>query len=67
MEDLDRLYKIIREEIGKIDVLFANAGGGELAALGEITEEHFDRTMDDQRNVVHCGEGPLIWCPGRLA
>src|SRR5205814_5468252 len=27
----------------KIDVLFANAGAGEYAALGEITEEHFDK------------------------
>jgi NAD(P)-dependent dehydrogenase (short-subunit alcohol dehydrogenase family) len=27
-------------------VLFANAGGGSLAPLGEITEEQFDRTFD---------------------
>jgi NAD(P)-dependent dehydrogenase (short-subunit alcohol dehydrogenase family) len=45
MEDLDRLYSVIREEVGRIDVLFANAGGGEFAALGEITEDHFDRTF----------------------
>jgi NAD(P)-dependent dehydrogenase (short-subunit alcohol dehydrogenase family) len=45
MADLDRLYATIAEEVGVIDILFANAGGGEFAALGEITEEHFDRTF----------------------
>ena len=41
--DLDRLYARIRETSGRLDVLFANAGGGSLAPLGEITEDHFDR------------------------
>jgi NAD(P)-dependent dehydrogenase (short-subunit alcohol dehydrogenase family) len=45
LADLDRLFAIVKEEAGTIDVLFANAGGGELAALGEITEEHFDKTF----------------------
>ncbi|WP_428662045.1 SDR family NAD(P)-dependent oxidoreductase [Reyranella sp.] len=40
--DLDRLFAIVREEAGTIDILFANAGGGTLAPLGSITEEHFD-------------------------
>ena len=40
--DLDRLYATIREQKGRLDVLFANAGGGQVAALGEITEAHFD-------------------------
>ena len=31
---------------GKIDVLFASAGFGEFAKLGEITEQHFDKTFD---------------------
>ncbi|MBN6150484.1 SDR family oxidoreductase [Xanthomonas sp. AmX2] len=42
LADLDRLFAIVKDEAGTIDVLFANAGGGEFAALGEITEEHFD-------------------------
>jgi NAD(P)-dependent dehydrogenase (short-subunit alcohol dehydrogenase family) len=33
----------VKREKGKIDILFANAGKGEAAVLGEITEEHFDR------------------------
>jgi NAD(P)-dependent dehydrogenase (short-subunit alcohol dehydrogenase family) len=43
LADLDRLYEVVREEAGQIDVLFANAGGGDFMPLGEITEEHFDR------------------------
>lgn len=46
LEDLDRLYEIVKEKKGKIDILFANAGGGEFLKLGEITEEHFDRTFN---------------------
>ena len=46
LTDLDHLFEVVRDEAGRIDVLFANAGGGEFAALGEITEEHFDRAFD---------------------
>lgn len=46
LADLDRLYEVVRDEAGKIDVLFANAGGGEFAALDQITEDHYDRTFD---------------------
>jgi len=45
LADLDHLFAVVRDEAGKIDVLFANAGGGEFVALGSITEEHFDRTF----------------------
>ena len=46
MADLDRLYEVVREEAGRIDVLFANAGGGELMPLEHITEEHYDKTFN---------------------
>ncbi|MER9121145.1 MULTISPECIES: SDR family oxidoreductase [unclassified Mesorhizobium] len=45
LADLDRLFEIVKDEAGAIDILFANAGGGEFSALGAITEEHFDRTF----------------------
>jgi NAD(P)-dependent dehydrogenase (short-subunit alcohol dehydrogenase family) len=45
MVDIDRLYENIRQEHAHIDVVFANAGGGEFASLGAITEEHFDSTF----------------------
>jgi NAD(P)-dependent dehydrogenase (short-subunit alcohol dehydrogenase family) len=43
--DLDRLYATVKEQKGHIDILFANAGVGELVPLGEITEAHFDKTF----------------------
>jgi NAD(P)-dependent dehydrogenase (short-subunit alcohol dehydrogenase family) len=43
LSDLDRLYDTVKKAHGRVDVLFANAGGGKFAPLGEITEEHFDR------------------------
>jgi NAD(P)-dependent dehydrogenase (short-subunit alcohol dehydrogenase family) len=42
LDDLDRLFDIVRREKGKIDILYASAGTGEAATLGEITEQHFD-------------------------
>jgi NAD(P)-dependent dehydrogenase (short-subunit alcohol dehydrogenase family) len=45
LADLDRLFATIKKEAGVIDILVANAGGGEFATLGEITEEHFDKTF----------------------
>lgn len=45
LDDLDRLYDTIRAQKGQLDVLFANAGGGSLVPLGQITEEHFDKTF----------------------
>jgi NAD(P)-dependent dehydrogenase (short-subunit alcohol dehydrogenase family) len=46
MPDLDRLYEVIKDRAGHLDVLFANAGGGEFAPLGQITEEHVDKWLD---------------------
>lgn len=45
LEDLDRLFSVVREKSGRIDVLFANAGLGKLAPLGEIDEASFDLTF----------------------
>jgi NAD(P)-dependent dehydrogenase (short-subunit alcohol dehydrogenase family) len=45
LADLDRLYATVKEQKGRIDILFANAGVGELAPMGEISEAHFDKTF----------------------
>lgn len=42
LADLDRLCETVKRERGYIDVVFASAGQGGRAPLGEITEEHFD-------------------------
>jgi NAD(P)-dependent dehydrogenase (short-subunit alcohol dehydrogenase family) len=46
LADLDRLYAAVKQQKGRLDVVFANAGGGEFAPLGSITEEHFDKTFN---------------------
>ena len=45
LADLERLRVRIAEAHGRIDVLFANAGGGTLGAFGTVTEADFDRTI----------------------
>lgn len=42
LEDLDALYRTVREQASRIDVLVANAGIGISAPLGEVTEELVD-------------------------
>lgn len=49
LDQLDSLYSHIKETMGRIDVLFVNAGGGSMLPLDAVTEEHFDDTFD--RNV----------------
>src|ERR1700742_1461515 len=46
LADIDRLYDAVQQKHSQIDVLFANAGGGEFAPLGAITEEHYQKTFD---------------------
>jgi NAD(P)-dependent dehydrogenase (short-subunit alcohol dehydrogenase family) len=45
LADLDRLYATVQQQKEHLDIVFANAGGGEFAPLGAITEEHFDKTF----------------------
>jgi NAD(P)-dependent dehydrogenase (short-subunit alcohol dehydrogenase family) len=49
VEQLDAFYQRVKAEQGRIDVLFANAGGGSMLPLGQITEAHYYDTFD--RNV----------------
>lgn len=44
-DDLDRLFETVRTRHGRVDVLFANAGVGQLEPLGGITEASFDLTF----------------------
>ena len=46
LADLDRLYATVKQQHGRLDIVFANAGIGEFAALGEISEAHFDNTFN---------------------
>lgn len=46
VNEIDALYQRIQREHGKLDILVANAGGGQIVPLGALTEEHVDRTFD---------------------
>ena len=46
LASLDALFATIAERSGRLDVLVANAGGGRLIPLGDISEEHYDTTFD---------------------
>jgi NAD(P)-dependent dehydrogenase (short-subunit alcohol dehydrogenase family) len=44
--DLDRLYATVKQQHGRIDILFANAGVQSRTPLGEITEAYFDTVFN---------------------
>jgi len=44
LDDLDRVFATVGER-GPLDILFANAGGGEFAALPDITWQHYADTF----------------------
>src|SRR5687768_1653902 len=74
--DLDRLYAAVKAERGTLDIVFANAGAGSQARLGEITAEHIDETFDTnvkgtiftvQKALPLMGEGGSIILTGSSA
>ncbi|WP_182898661.1 SDR family oxidoreductase [Microbispora sp. H10830] len=76
LADLDRFYAAVARHGRRIDVLFANAGGGEFARLEEVTEEHFDRTFavnvrglffTVQKALPLLNEGASVILPGSTA
>ena len=46
LADIDKMYDVIKDQKGHIDILFANAGIIEFVPLGEISEKHFDKIFD---------------------
>jgi NAD(P)-dependent dehydrogenase (short-subunit alcohol dehydrogenase family) len=66
--DIDKVYRTIREQKGKLDILFANAGIGEFAPLGQIKEEHFDKQFDvNVKGTLFTVQGALPLMPARLS
>lgn len=59
-DDMKRLFATVRDRHGRLDVVFANAGGGSLAPLGEITEAQFDATFGaNVKGVLFTVQGAL--------
>lgn len=46
LSDLQRLYQQVRAAHGRVDVVFANAGMVVGGAIGELTEEQYDKQFD---------------------
>ncbi len=46
LEDLDKLFATVKEKFGKLDIVFANAGGGDPASFFDMTEKGFDSIFD---------------------
>ena len=68
LEDIDKVYQTIRQENGKLDILFANAGIGEFAPLGQISEEHFDKQFDiNVKGTLFTVQGALRLMPAGSA
>lgn len=63
---LDALYADVRRRFGRVDVLVANAGGGVLSPLGQITEDQLDRQFSTNvKGVVLTIQGALsLLSPG---
>ena len=46
LQDLDRLFAQIKQEKGRLDIVFANAGAVSSAPIGAITEEHYEQIFN---------------------
>ncbi len=46
LEDLDRLFGVVKDKHGRIDVLFANAGVASFVPVEKISEEAFNAVFD---------------------
>jgi len=46
LADLERVFKETFEKFGKIDVVVANAGGGTIGTVADISEADYNKTMD---------------------
>jgi len=74
--DLDRLYERVKALHGRLDLLVANAGKGEIVPLSAVTEDHFDRTFNGnvkgvtfsvQKALPLMGEGGAVVIIGSTA
>lgn len=45
LDDMRKLHDFVKAKLGRVDVLFANAGGGVLGPFGTISERDFDKTV----------------------
>ena len=60
LDDISRMYDVIAERHQQLDIVVANAGGGEFSALGEYTEDHYARMFDPNvKGLIFTVQGAL--------
>lgn len=52
LADLDLLFETVTAKLGRIDVLFANAGIAKFAPVSDVSEDVYDETFDINVKVV---------------
>ncbi len=45
-EDLDRVFAVVQQQAGRLDILVANSGMADALSIEDMTEDHFDKTFD---------------------
>lgn len=60
VEDMNRVFAMIEDRLGRLDVVIANAAIGANAPLGEITDDKFDAVIHTNlKGVLHTVQGAL--------
>ncbi len=68
LEDLDRLFSTVKEQAGRLDILFANAGTAEHLTLEQVTESQFDTEFSaNVKGVFFCMQKALPLMPDGAA
>jgi NAD(P)-dependent dehydrogenase (short-subunit alcohol dehydrogenase family) len=68
LEDIDRLFSTVREQAGRLDILFANAGVAEHSTIEHITELQFDTAFAvNVKGVLFCMQKALPLMPDGAA
>ena len=68
LEDLDRLFSTVKEQAGRLDILFANAGTAEHLTLEQVTESQFDTGFSaNVKGVFFCMQKALPLMPDGAA
>lgn len=65
-EHIDKMFDVIQEEFGALDILVANAATGILRPTLEVTNKEWDRVMDiNLRSLFHCTKRAVPLMNGR--
>ena len=68
LDDLDRLFSTVREQAGRLDILFANAGTAEHLTIEQVTESQFDTGFSaNVKGVFFCMQKALPLMPDGAA